>query len=254
MNKENQNQVTDFGFQKVGLEIKQNLVNQVFNSVAAQYDIMNDLMSLGIHRLWKEEFCRQVPNLNSKILDVAGGTGDICFRLLQRAKLRKQTPHITLCDINSKMLKVALDKAINNNILHNIDYVCANGEELPFASNSFDYYTIAFGARNVKSVDKLLQEALRVLKPAGKFLCLEFSKIEPYHLEKLYQFYSFSIIPKIGKLITGDQEAYRYLVESIALFPEQERFKVMIEDAGFRKVSYKNLTFGVVAIHSAYKL
>lgn len=233
---------------------KQNFINEIFTDIAGQYDLMNDLMSFGIHRLWKEEYIKKIPNLNATILDVAGGTGDIALRIIHKAKSINKTPHIVICDINQDMLKVASDRAINNNILHQLDYVCANAEQLPFASNSFDYYTIAFGIRNIRDIQQVLKEAFRILKPTGKFLCLEFSKIENCSLKKLYNFYSFNIIPKIGQIVTGNKDAYNYLVESISLFHDQLAFSDMIKDAGFSQVRYQNLTFGVVAIHSGYKL
>lgn len=245
--------ITNFGFTKVNKNQKQSLVNEIFDSVSSKYDIMNDVMSFGMHRLWKDEFCKKIPNLNSKIIDVASGTGDIAFKLIKRAKIHNQSLDIILCDINQNMLDIAKDKAIDNNIL-NLKYVCADAQNLPFEDNSFDYYTIAFGIRNTKSIEKVLLEAHRVLKPSGKFLCLEFSKVNCQMLEKFYKFYSFNIIPKIGKQITGNYDAYKYLIESIELFPESYDFATMISEAGFNNVNYNTLTFGVVAIHSGYKL
>jgi demethylmenaquinone methyltransferase/2-methoxy-6-polyprenyl-1,4-benzoquinol methylase len=244
----------NFGFAKVTFEQKRDLVRGVFSSVASKYDIMNDLMSLGVHRLWKDEFVQQITDLNSNILDVASGTGDIAFRIMKRAKLQSMLPKLTLCDINSDMLEVARNRAIDNNILTGLEYVCADAEKLPFADNSFDYYTIAFGIRNIPKIDQALKEAHRVLKSNGKFLCLEFSKIEHDCLKKIYDFYSFNIIPKIGKIIANNEAAYQYLVESINLFPDQDSFGVMLKDAGFSNVNYKNLSFGVTAIHSGDKL
>ena len=244
----------NFGFSKVTFAQKRNLVKDVFSSVADKYDIMNDLMSLGVHRIWKDIFIRQIPNLKSNILDVASGSGDIAFRLAKRAQMHNIVPEITLCDVNQDMLNVARNKAIDSNMLHGLQYVCADAEELPFPDNSFDYYTIAFGIRNVPKIDVALKEAYRVLKPMGKFLCLEFSKVDNSCLQGLYDFYSFNVIPKIGKMIANNESAYQYLVESINVFPDQDSFAVMLKSAGFGKVSYKNLTFGVTAIHSAYKL
>ncbi len=244
----------NFGFEKVTSEKKRTLVDNVFSNVADKYDLMNDLMSLGIHRLWKDEFCRMVPNLNSKILDVAGGTGDISFRLKDNAKKQNYDPHIVVCDINPDMLKLCKDKAIDRNILTNFDIVVGDAENLPFSDNSFDYYTIAFGIRNMVSLEKTLSEAYRVLKPTGKFLCLEFSKVENDFISKLYDYYSFKLIPKIGNYVAQNQDAYRYLAESINLFPNQEDFKSLIQNTGFSNVSYKNLTFGVAAIHCGFKI
>ena len=244
---------TNFGFKKVDYKQKRSLIEEVFSSIAPKYDIMNDLMSFGIHRLWKDEFCRQIPNLNSSILDVATGTGDIAFRLVKEARNRGMNLRIILSDANHEMLKNAKNKAIDSNLL-GLDYICCDAEKLPFPDNSFDYYTIAFGIRNVPKIDVALREAYRVLKPTGKFLCLEFSKIENEYLKQFYDFYSFNVIPKIGQLVTNNKEAYQYLAESIDLFADQDNFRNMIKIAGFAKVKYQNLTFGVAAIHSAYKL
>lgn len=244
----------DFGFSKVTFEQKRKLVAEVFSKVANSYDVMNDLMSFGIHRWWKDQFVRQIPNLHSHILDMASGTGDIAFRIRKLADLRKHASHITLCDINPNMLKIARSKAIDNNLLTGLEYITSDAEQLPFADNSFDYYTISFGIRNVASIKNALKEAYRVLKPMGKFLCLEFSTIENEYLQQIYQFYSFNIIPKLGKIVVGTESAYQYLVESISNFPDQDHFAIMLKDAGFVRVNYKNLTFGVTAIHSAYKL
>ncbi|CAF3066539.1 unnamed protein product [Rotaria sp. Silwood2] len=211
-------------------------------------------MSLGLHRLWKDELVRQIANLQANILDVASGTGDIAFRIKKRADLRGNTCHITLCDINPAMLKIAREKAVNSNILQGLEYVAHNAEQLPFPDNSFEYYTISFGIRNVPNIKQALKEAYRVLKPMGKFLCLEFSKVENEWFKPIYEFYSFNIIPKIGKVIADNESAYRYLVESISNFPEQDKFSVMLKDAGFSRVEYKNLTCGITAIHSGYKL
>jgi demethylmenaquinone methyltransferase/2-methoxy-6-polyprenyl-1,4-benzoquinol methylase len=243
-----------FGFKSVELGRKQNLVNQIFSNVAQKYDLANDVISFGSHRFWKKQFCSQVHNLDAKILDVASGTGDIALQMKSRGKEQGKNPHIVLCDINCDMLKIAKSKAINKNMFRGFDYVVANAENLPFLDNSFDYYTIAFGMRNIPRIEKALKEAYRVLKPMGKFLCLEFSKISNQNLEELYKFYSFSILPQIGKIITGNKEAYDYLVESIGMFPDQETFRNMICDVGFKNVVYQNLTLGVAAIHSGYKL
>ncbi|NRB11446.1 MAG: bifunctional demethylmenaquinone methyltransferase/2-methoxy-6-polyprenyl-1,4-benzoquinol methylase UbiE [Rickettsiaceae bacterium] len=247
-------QNNNFGFQKVSNSEKRSLVGEVFSDVAKNYDVMNDLMSFSIHRLWKDKFCKLIPNLNSTILDVAGGTGDIAFRLKKKANKAAAKPQIIVCDINKDMLKMCRSKAIDNNILNNFDLITGDAEKLPFTNNSFDYYTICFGIRNVVSIDKALQEAYRVLKPTGKFLCMEFSKVENNLLKTLYNFYSFNIIPKVGKFVANNESAYQYLAESISLFPNQEDFKTKIQQAGFVDVKYENLNSGIVAIHSGLKI
>lgn len=247
-------QTVNFGFEKVSKRKKRSLVDAVFSDVANNYDLMNDLMSFGVHRLWKDEFCNMVENPDGKILDVAGGTGDIAFRLYRKSRNSQKDSHIVICDINHRMLKICKDKAINQNILCGLDFVICDAENLPFTDNSFDYYTIAFGIRNMVSIDNVLKEAYRVLKPTGKFLCLEFSQVENEFIKQLYDFHSFKLIPNIGKLIAGNESAYRYLSESIRLFPDKEDFKTKIQDTGFKNVNYKNLTFGVAAIHYGYKL
>jgi len=243
------NQETFFGFKKVGMNEKAAMVSDVFSSVASKYDIMNDAMSCGIHRLWKDHFCTMVPNGSMSLLDVAGGTGDIAIRCH-----KKGIPNITICDINNEMLQHGRNKAIDKGIVAGIDYVLGNGEDLPFSSNSFDCYTIAFGIRNVTHIDKVLSEAYRVLKKGGRFLCLEFSKVENPMIQRAYDFYSFSLIPKIGGVIAGNPEAYQYLSESIRKFPDQETFLGMLNRAGFEHTNYTNLSFGIAAIHGGYKL
>ncbi|MGX6960409.1 MAG: bifunctional demethylmenaquinone methyltransferase/2-methoxy-6-polyprenyl-1,4-benzoquinol methylase UbiE [Rickettsia endosymbiont of Pentastiridius leporinus] len=243
---------TNFGFKKVEVNEKQSLVNNVFSHVADKYDLMNDLMSFGMHRLWKDYFIRQIPNLNSHILDVASGSGDIALKLAKKAKDRGNNISLTLSDINEEMLGQAKRKAIDLNLFQNLKFMVASAESLPFPDNSFDYYTIAFGIRNVPDINKALKEAYRVLKPMGKFVCLEFSKVKESLFQEFYKFYSFNIIPKIGQVITGNKEAYEYLVESIDLFPSQDEFRIMIKEVEFEDVNYKNLSNGIVAIHSAY--
>lgn len=245
---------TNFGFKKIEATEKQSLVNSVFSNVADKYDLMNDLMSFGMHRLWKDEFIRQIPNLNSNILDVASGSGDIALKLAKKARDRGSNISLTLSDINEDMLRQAKKKSIDLNLFQNLKFTVASAEELPFPDNSFDYYTIAFGIRNVPDINNALKEAYRVLKPIGKFICLEFSKVKESLLQDFYKFYSFNVIPKIGQVITDNKEAYDYLVESIDLFPSQDEFRIMIKAAGFEEVHYKNLSGGIVAIHSAYKL
>jgi len=242
-----------FGFEKVTSKQKRSLVDNIFSDVSAKYDLMNDLMSLGVHRLWKNEFCKMIPNLDSKIIDVAGGTGDISLRIKENAKNQNKDPHIVVCDINPDMLEVCRARAIDNNILTNFDILTCDAEKLPFPDNSFDYYTIAFGIRNMISIEKTLAEAYRVLKPTGKFLCLEFSKVQNDVVRPLYDFYSFKLIPSIGQSIANNKDAYKYLAESIRMFPDQEDFKTMIQKSGFSDVNYKNLSFGIAAIHYGFK-
>ncbi|HJK86749.1 MAG TPA: bifunctional demethylmenaquinone methyltransferase/2-methoxy-6-polyprenyl-1,4-benzoquinol methylase UbiE [Candidatus Megaira endosymbiont of Nemacystus decipiens] len=243
----------DFSFQKVSSDQKRKLVGDVFSDVAKKYDIMNDIMSFGVHRIWKSEFCNMIYNYDAKILDVAGGTGDIAFRIKEKAKTHGADPYIVVTDINPDMLDLCQKRAIDNNMLSNLEFVVSDAENLPFQSNSFDYYTISFGIRNVVNIDCVLKEAYRVLKPGGRFLCLEFSKVQNECLDSLYNFYSFNIIPTIGGCVANNKDAYRYLAESINLFPDQNKFKCMIEAQNFKKVGYKNLTFGIAAIHYGTK-
>tara|TARA_R110002072_G_scaffold126978_5_gene264078 strand:+ start:1349 stop:2179 length:831 start_codon:yes stop_codon:yes gene_type:complete len=256
---EAETETTHFGFKTVDKQAKQGMVRNVFDSVAQKYDVMNDVMSAGLHRLWKDDMIRVLrPEPGMKLLDVAGGTGDIAFRFLKAANKRTtedETPaEVTVCDINAQMLDVGRDRGIDQGILHNIEWVCGNAECLAFPDNYFDAYTIAFGIRNVTNIDKALQEAHRVLKPGGRFLCLEFSKVDMPLINKIYDAYSFHLLPRFGEMITGDRESYQYLVESIRQFPPQEKFKSMIEAAGFQRVTYRNMTTGVVALHSGWKI
>lgn len=245
---------TSYGFRQVGSGEKQPLVNEVFHKVAKRYDLMNDLMSAGLHRLWKDAM---VAWLNPpkrpgwKVLDVAGGTGDIAFRIIDASH---GEAHATVLDINGSMLAVGRERAEKRGLAANTEFVEANAEELPFADNSFDAYTIAFGIRNVPRIEVALGEAFRVLKPGGRFLCLEFSEVEMPLLDKVYEAWSFNAIPKIGKAVTGDGEPYSYLVESIAKFPNQQNFATMIGAAGFERVSFRNYTGGIAAAHSGWKL
>jgi len=259
----NTEQTTHFGFRTVDKASKQGLVRNVFDSVAKKYDVMNDVMSGGLHRLWKEDMIRTLrPEPGMNLLDVAGGTGDIAFRFLEAANKRGgddsasdfKAAKVTVCDINAQMLDVGRDRAIDRGILKNIDWVCGNAESLAFPSSRFEAYTIAFGIRNVTNIDKALAEAYRILKPGGRFLCLEFSKLDMPFLDKIYEAYSFHLLPRFGEMITGDRESYQYLVESIRQFPPQEKFKVMIEEAGFKRVTYRNMTGGIVALHSGWKI
>ncbi|TIX25160.1 MAG: bifunctional demethylmenaquinone methyltransferase/2-methoxy-6-polyprenyl-1,4-benzoquinol methylase UbiE, partial [Mesorhizobium sp.] len=227
---------TSYGFRKVGAGEKQPLVNDVFHKVANRYDLMNDLMSAGLHRLWKDAM---VAWLNPpkrpgwKVLDVAGGTGDIAFRIVEASQ---RQAHATVLDINGSMLSVGRDRAEKQGLAANTDFVEANAEELPFESETFDAYTIAFGIRNVPRIEVALAEAYRVLKRGGRFLCLEFSEVEMPLLDKAYEAWSFNAIPRIGKAVTGDGEPYSYLVECIRKFPNQQNFAAMIARAGFDRV------------------
>ncbi|MER9408251.1 bifunctional demethylmenaquinone methyltransferase/2-methoxy-6-polyprenyl-1,4-benzoquinol methylase UbiE [Mesorhizobium caraganae] len=245
---------TSYGFKSVRPGDKQPLVNEVFHKVANRYDLMNDLMSAGLHRLWKDAM---VTWLNPpkrpgwKVLDVAGGTGDIAFRIVDASH---GNAHATVLDINGSMLSVGRDRAEKKGLSGNTDFVEANAEELPFADATFDAYTIAFGIRNVPRIDVALREAFRVLKPGGRFLCLEFSEVEMPLLDKVYEAWSFNAIPQIGKMVTGDGEPYSYLVESIRKFPNQQNFASMITRAGFERVSFRNYSGGIAALHSGWKL
>ncbi len=245
---------TAFGFRQVGSGEKQPLVNEVFHNVARRYDMMNDLMSAGMHRVWKGAFVDWLSppkRTGWKALDVAGGTGDIAFRILEASDRKAD---VTVLDINGSMLEVGQDRAAKKGIAEHLNFVEANAEELPFPDNSFDAYTIAFGIRNVPRIDVALAEAFRVLKTGGRFMCLEFSEVEMPLLDKFYDAWSFNAIPAIGKAVTGDAESYRYLVESIRKFPGQEDFAAMIRMAGFSRVSYRNYSGGIAAAHSGWKL
>jgi demethylmenaquinone methyltransferase / 2-methoxy-6-polyprenyl-1,4-benzoquinol methylase len=251
-----ENAEADFGYRRVGAGEKAGLVRGVFDSVAARYDLMNDLMSGGIHRLWKGELVDRVnPRPGERILDIAGGTGDVAQRLLRRAAGRGgPAATIVLCDINEAMLRRGRDRAIDANILAGIDYLAADAERLPIASAAADAYTIAFGLRNVTDIAATLREARRVLRPGGRFFCLEFSHVAPAFLARAYDLYSFGFLPALGQMVTGDREAYRYLVESIRRFPPQAELAAMMREAGLEQVRFRDLTFGVAAIHSGWRL
>ena len=246
---------TNFGFKIIDSINKSNLVQEIFSAVAPKYDLMNDFMSAGIHRLWKNTMVSQLNfTQHKKILDLASGTGDIAFKIMKQAqKIGANDVFITLSDLNSEMLKIAKDRAINQNLFQTLDFVVANGENLPFADNSFDAVTVAFGLRNFTNLSAGLSEIYRVLKPQGKFICLEFSKINDLWLQKLYDLYSFKIIPKIGSLVLNDANSYQYLVESIRVFPNQEQFLELINQAGFVNTSYQNLSCGIACLHYGYK-
>jgi demethylmenaquinone methyltransferase / 2-methoxy-6-polyprenyl-1,4-benzoquinol methylase len=245
---------TDFGYQRVPLDEKQGLVNEVFHRVAGRYDLMNDLMSFGLHRLWKDILVarlRPPKNRPFEHLDVAGGTGDIAFRVAEAGGARTK---VTVLDINGDMLRVGRERAEKRPRGDRVRFVEGNAEAPPFADDSFDAYTIAFGIRNVPRIEHALSEAYRVLRRGGRFLCLEFSRVETPALDRLYDAYSFTVIPALGKVVAGDGESYRYLVESIRRFPGAERFRGMIADAGFARADFTRLSGGVVAIHSGWKL
>ena len=246
------NKETFFGFKKVNFQEKEDLVKNVFNSVASKYDIMNDLMSFGIHRYWKDEMVKKMnfrPVKEYKILDVAGGTGDIAIRILNKMQRQNIQGKIEILDINSKMIKYCREKMIDKNLIKNFDFTIASGQDLPHNDNNIDFYTIAFGIRNFTDIKKGLMEAKRVLKTGGKFICLEFSTVNNDILKKIYELYSFNIIPKIGEIVTKDQDSYQYLVESIKKFPKQEEFKKLMEEVGFCDVEYHNLSFGTCGVH-----
>jgi len=243
---------TSFGFSPVPEGAKQGLVNEVFARVARRYDLMNDLMSGGLHRLWKDDLIGWLaPPKGSHafvLLDVAGGTGDVATRFLRVAGSGASA---VICDISAEMMKVGRQRARG---WERLSFVQGNAEDLPFPAKSFDAYTIAFGMRNLTRIDKALNEAFRVLKPGGRFLCLEFSAVETPILDTLYDAYSMNAIPALGALVAGDIASYRYLVESIRRFPDQKSFMGMIETIGFERVRYRNLTGGIAAMHSAWRL
>jgi len=243
-----------FGFRDVPETDKEGLVRQVFSSVAHRYDMMNDLMSGGVHRFWKDAMVEWLnPQPGMTVLDVAGGTGDIAFRIANAARAHGGEAEIVVCDINAEMLGegVARAKAAGENA---IEWVCGDAERLPIPDSSMDAFTIAFGIRNVTHIDAALREARRVLKPGGRFLCLEFSRVEAPGLDVLYERYSFSVLPRLGELVAKDGEAYRYLAESIRKFPPQAAFAKMIERAGLSRVKVRNLTGGIAAMHSAWRI
>lgn len=242
---------THFGYEQVAVEEKQQRVAGVFHSVAAKYDLMNDLMSGGVHRLWKR-FTIEASAVRPghRVLDIAGGTGDLAAKF---SHLVGRDGQVILADINSSMLQVGRDKLTDNGVVGNIAYVQANAESLPFPDNYFDCITIAFGLRNVTHKDKALRSMLRILKPGGRLLILEFSKPTHTVLEKVYDRYSFSILPFMGKLIADDPDSYRYLAESIRMHPDQQTLQAMMEQAGFIQCKYHNMTGGVVALHMGEK-
>lgn len=242
---------THFGYKTVAAHEKEQMVAGVFHSVAAKYDLMNDLMSFGIHRLWKR-FAIDCAGLRpaQKVLDLAGGTGDLTARF---SRIVGERGEVVLADINDSMLKVGRDKLRNLGLVDNIRYVQANAEALPFPDNHFDLITIGFGLRNVTDKEKALASMFRVLKPGGRLLVLEFSKPTSELMAKLYDLYSFHILPKMGKLVARDSDSYQYLAESIRMHPDQETLKAMMVEAGFERVTYHNMTGGIVALHRGIK-
>ena len=244
-------QTTHFGFETVPEAEKAGKVQNVFTSVASKYDIMNDIMSVGIHRIWKEAMMDWLaPRPGQRLLDVAGGTGDISFKFLKRAG----SGHATVLDITENMLIEGRNRAETDQILDSLDWIVGDAMSLPFADNSFDVYTISFGIRNVTQPQEALNEAFRILRPGGRLMVLEFSQIPVPLAQKAYDFYSFNVIPTMGKLITNDRSSYQYLVESIRKFPDQETFLSMVQHAGFKNTSYRNLSLGIAALHSGWKV
>ncbi|WP_340148626.1 bifunctional demethylmenaquinone methyltransferase/2-methoxy-6-polyprenyl-1,4-benzoquinol methylase UbiE [uncultured Sneathiella sp.] len=249
---DNSSDSTHFGFREVRTDEKAGLVRGVFESVAENYDLMNDLMSGGIHRLWKSAMIDWLmPRKGQHLLDVAGGTGDIAFRFLDAVK---GDGKVTVLDINHAMLSVGQDRAIDQGRLAGLEWVNGDAQQLPLPDKSVDAYTIAFGIRNVTDIPRALKEAYRVLRPGGRFLCLEFSKVGAPALKEFYDFYSFKILPEIGGIVAKDKPSYEYLVESIRQFPDADRFAEMIEQAGFSQVKYRRLSGGIAALHSAWRL
>ena len=248
-------QTTHFGFRDVPLDDKQMLVNQVFHNVASRYDLMNDLMSLGLHRVWKDIMINALnppkSDASFALLDVAGGTGDIAFRA---AKPASHGFRATVCDINPDMLRVGRERAAAEHLDDRVSFIEGNAEALAFLDRTFDAYTIAFGIRNVPRIDVALGEAFRVLRPGGHFLCLEFSAVDVPGLDRLYDLWSFRLIPPLGRAVTGDAESYQYLVESIRKFPRPDTFAEMIRAAGFSRVRWQSLSGGIVALHSGWRL
>ena len=254
----------DFGYRRVGASEKPGLVRDVFDSVAGRYDLMNDLMSGGMHRLWKAALVQKLnPRPPMDLVDVAGGTGDIAFRILKRLREREgkgKTPppardsRVTVIDINERMLNVGRDRALDRGLVAGIDWICGDATALPLRESSVDAYSIAFGIRNVTGIEEALREARRVLKPGGRFVCLEFSPLQPSLLKRLYDAYSFGVVPALGRAVTGDADSYRYLVESIRRFPGPNKFPAIMEAAGLEQVRVRTLTGGIVALYSGWRL
>ena len=245
------NSTTHFGFQTVDEDQKAGMVHGVFTNVASRYDVMNDVMSVGIHRIWKDAMMDWLaPRAGQKLLDVAGGTGDIAFRFLKRAP----EAQATVFDMTESMLIEGQKRAEAEHMSEKLDWVVGDAMDLPFEDNSFDVYTISFGIRNVTRIPDALSEAFRVLKPGGRLMVLEFSQLPNAGLQKLYDLYSFNVIPRMGQMIANDRDSYQYLVESIRNFPDQDSFAALIRSAGFENVSYRNFSFGIAALHSGWKI
>ena len=242
---------THFGFKTVPEAEKAGRVQGVFTSVASKYDVMNDVMSVGIHRIWKEAMMDWLaPRPGQELLDVAGGTGDISFKFLKRAG----SGHATVLDITENMLIEGRKRAETAQMADNLDWLVGDAMALPFADNSFDVYTISFGIRNVTRPQDALNEAFRVLRPGGRLMVLEFSQIPVPLAQKAYDLYSFNVIPRMGQMIANDRDSYQYLVESIRKFPDKETFLSMVQHAGFENTSYRNLSLGIAALHSGWKI
>ena len=242
---------THFGFEDIPEDEKAGRVHGVFSSVASRYDLMNDVMSAGIHRVWKDAMMDWLaPRAGQRLLDVAGGTGDIAFRFLRRAP----GAEAVVLDMTEDMLVEGQRRAEAESFAASLDWIVGDAMALPFEANSFDTYTISFGIRNVTRIEDALAEAFRVLRPGGRLMVLEFSQLPNSGLQGLYDLYSFNVIPRMGQVITGDRDSYQYLVESIRKFPDQEAFATMIGAAGFERVAYRNLSFGIAALHSAWKI
>ncbi|MES0826743.1 bifunctional demethylmenaquinone methyltransferase/2-methoxy-6-polyprenyl-1,4-benzoquinol methylase UbiE [Ruegeria sp. SCP11] len=248
---DNSDKTTHFGFETVREADKAGRVQGVFNSVASKYDVMNDVMSMGIHRVWKDAMMDWLaPRPGQRLLDVAGGTGDISFRFLKRAGYG----HATVLDLTEPMLVEGRQRAEADQMADSLNWVVGDAMALPFEDNTFDVYTISFGIRNVTRPQEALNEAFRVLKPGGRLMVLEFSQLPNDGLQKLYDLYSFNVIPRMGKLIANDYDSYQYLVESIRKFPDQETFLNMVRTAGFENAKYRNLSMGIAALHSGWKI
>jgi demethylmenaquinone methyltransferase / 2-methoxy-6-polyprenyl-1,4-benzoquinol methylase len=242
---------THFGFQTVDETAKAGMVHGVFTRVASRYDVMNDLMSVGIHRIWKDAMMDWLaPRPGQRLLDVAGGTGDVAFRFLNRAP----GASAVVCDLTESMLQAGAQRAEAESMANRLEWVAGDAMALPFADNSFDVYTISFGIRNVTRIPDALAEAYRVLRPGGRLMVLEFSQLPNPALQWAYDRYSFNVIPVMGQIVAGDRDSYQYLVESIRRFPDQDRFLQMIVDAGFGQAKYRNMTMGVAALHSGWKI
>jgi demethylmenaquinone methyltransferase/2-methoxy-6-polyprenyl-1,4-benzoquinol methylase len=245
----------DFGYRQVPEGEKASMVRAVFDAVAPRYDLMNDLMSAGIHRLWKTALIDWLnPRPGEAVLDVAGGTGDIALRILDRRGGDRAGPPVIVCDINAEMLRAGRDRALDRGRVAGLVWTCGDAEALPFADMSFDAYTIAFGLRNVTRIDRALAEARRVLKPGGRFACLEFSRVVVPGLDALYDAYSFTVLPRLGQWVAGDREAYQYLAESIRRFPDQAALLGKMKAAGFAQTACRNLSAGIAALHTGWRV